>query len=236
MEFKKLSAPSLKDLFVQQLQGLILSGALPMGSPLPPERELAQQMQVSRAVVNGGLAELAGQGFIEVRPRQGTYVADYRKKGNLSTLIAIMEYQGGVLGKDEIRSILEVRRALEHLAVTSAITHASDESLAHLGDIIAQLAAAKTAHEAAEAAFTFQHELALVGGNSILPLIYYSFKAPVITLWVRFCRLYGIEALCRNTEKLYTYLCIRDEQAVAQWVDTYLENAIAGDQQIYEER
>ena len=121
MEFAKLSAPSLKDLFVQQLQGMILSDELPMGTQLPPERELAQQMQVSRAVVNGGLAELAQQGFLEVRPRQGTFVADYRRKGNLSTLIAIMEYQGGVLGKDEIRSILEVRRALEHLAAQRAI-------------------------------------------------------------------------------------------------------------------
>ena len=32
MEFAKLSAPSLKDLFVQQLQGMILSDRLPMGT------------------------------------------------------------------------------------------------------------------------------------------------------------------------------------------------------------
>ena len=236
MEFEKLSAPSLKDLFVQQLQGMILSGELAMGAQLPPERELAAQMQVSRAVVNGGLAELAKQGFLEVQPRKGTCVADYRRKGNLGTLIAIMEYQGGVLGKDEIRSILEVRRALEHLAVERAIACAPDEALARLGDIVAKLAAARTAAEAAETAFAFQHELALVGGNSILPLIYYSFKAPVITLWVRFCRLYGIEALCRNTEILLNYLCARDGEAAARWVDEYLEQAISGSQQIYEER
>lgn len=236
MEFSKLSAPSLKDLFVQQLQGMILSGELPMGAQLPPERELARQMQVSRAVVNGGLAELSKQGFLEVRPRQGTCVADYRRKGNLGTLIAIMEYQGGVLGKDEIRSILEVRRALEHLAAERAIRYAPDESLAQLGEIVARLKDAANAAQAAEIAFTFQHELALSGGNSILPLIYYSFKAPVITLWVRFCRLYGIEALHHNTETLYRRLCARDEQAAAQWINAYLEQAINGDQQIYEER
>lgn len=207
-----------------------------MGTQLPPERELAQQMQVSRAVVNGGLAELAAQGFLEVRPRQGSCVADYRRKGNLSTLISIMEYQGGVLGKEEIRSILEVRQALEHLAASRAIAHASDEAMAHLGDIVAHLAAAQTVAQAAEAAFSFQHELAFVGGNSILPLIYYSFKAPVITLWIRFCRLYGIEALCRNTEILYTHLCARDAAAAAQWIDKYLEQAINGSQQIYTER
>ena len=221
MEFAKLSAPSLKDLFVQQLQGMILSDELPMGTQLPPERELAQQMQVSRAVVNGGLAELAQQGFLEVRPRQGTFVADYRRKGNLSTLIAIMEYQGGVLGKDEIRSILEVRRALEHLAAQRAIRYASDEALARLGDIVARIAAAQNNAQAAEAAFAFQHD---------------SFKAPVITLWLRFCRMYGIGALCRNTETLYNYLCRRDMDVAERWIDAYLEQAIDGSQQIYEER
>ena len=186
--------------------------------------------------MNGGLAELAQQGFLEVRPRQGTFVADYRRKGNLSTLIAIMEYQGGVLGKDEIRSILEVRRALEHLAAQRAIRYASDEALARLGDIVARIAAAQNNAQAAEAAFAFQHELALAGGNSILPLIYYSFKAPVITLWLRFCRMYGIGALCRNTETLYNYLCRRDMDGAERWIDAYLEQAIDGSQQIYEER
>lgn len=236
MEFKKLSAPSLKDLFVQQLQGMILSGELSMGTRLPTERELAAQMQVSRAVVNGGLAELASQGFLEVRPRQGTYVADYRRKGNLSTLIAIMEFQGGILGKNEIRSILEVRRALEHLAVECAIANASEEALAHLNRLLTVLATAQTAAQAAEAAFNFQHELALIGGNSILPLIYYSFRAPVIALWMRFYRLYGLEALCYNTEMLYSRLCTRDTKAALAWVDEYLEKAINGDQQIYDER
>ena len=59
MQFEKISAPSLKDLFVRQLRDAILSGELPIGTQLPVERELARQMQVSRAVVNGGLSQLA---------------------------------------------------------------------------------------------------------------------------------------------------------------------------------
>lgn len=235
MGFSKLSAPSLKDLFIQQLQGMILSGELPIGSRLPPERELAQQMQVSRAVVNSGINELVNQGFVTVQPRQGSFVADYRREGNLSTLIAIMEYKGGALGKEEIRSILEVRWALEHLAVEQAVSHATDETLAHLGTLVANLGGAETIGQAAEAAFVFQRELALASGNSILPLIYTSFKTPVTTLWVRFCRLYGIEALHRNTEILYSHLAARDQKAALNWVDDYLEQAISGDQQIYEE-
>lgn len=233
MEFAKLSSPSLKDLFIQQLQGMILSGELPVGAQLPPERVLAEQMQVSRTVVNSGLSELSEQGFLEVRPRQGTCVADYRRRGTLSTLIAIMQYKGGVLGHDEIRSILEVRRALEHLAAERAILYASDEALERLGDALAQLAGADSAGQAAEAAFAFQHELALVSGNSIVPLIYHSFKPPVIALWVRFCNLYGISALVHNTQTLYTLICSRDAEGASRWIDAYLEQAISGNQQIY---
>ena len=234
MGFEKLSSPNLKNLFVQRLQGMILSGELLVGSKLPPERTLAEQMHISRTVVNSGLAELAEQGFLEVRPRQGTYVADYHRQGNFSTLTAILEYKGGALGKEEIRSILEVCRALERLAADRAIRYASDEALERLGVPLTRIAAAANANEAAEAAFTFRHELALAGGNTILPLIYYSFKDPLIALWVRFCGRYGNLALVRNTETLYSFLKKRDADGASCWINAYLERIISGSQQIYE--
>ena len=58
MEFQKISSPSLRDLFIEQLEHLILSGKLQVGEKLPPERQLAEMMQVSRAVVNSGISEL----------------------------------------------------------------------------------------------------------------------------------------------------------------------------------
>ena len=58
MEFQKISSPSLRELFVDQLEHMILSGKLKIGEKLPPERQLAEMMQVSRAVVNSGISEL----------------------------------------------------------------------------------------------------------------------------------------------------------------------------------
>ena len=83
MEFEKISSPSLRELFVDQLENMILSGKLKIGEKLPPERQLAQMMQVSRAVVNSGIAELEKKGFLIVKPRSGTFVADYRRKGTV---------------------------------------------------------------------------------------------------------------------------------------------------------
>lgn len=233
MEFEPLYAPSLKDLFVRKLQGMILSGELALGQKLPAERELCRQMGVSRAVVNGGIAELSRQGFLEVLPRQGTYVTDYRRYGTMETLMAIMDYNGGTLGREEIRSILEVRWGLEQMALRRVIDYASDEDLERLGSFVDALGKLPTAAQAADIAFRFHHEMTLMGGNHILPLIYTSFQVPCTALWVRFCRKYGVEALYRNIEELYRLLLNRDLEGALRWSTTYLEEAIRGHQQIY---
>ncbi len=236
MDFQRLYAPSLKELFVQQLQGMILSGELAAGTRLPPERELCDKMHVSRAVVNAGITELARQGFLEVRPRQGAYVADYRRNGNMDTLMAIMHCNGGVLGREEIRSILEVRWGLEQMAIARAIDNASDEALEHLGSYITALEAQPQPgfSQAAEIAFGFHHEMTLTGGNTILPLIYSSFKVPCTALWIRFCRKFGVGALTANMKELYRHLLNRDKDGALRWINHYLTEAISGHQQIYD--
>lgn len=233
MEFKKLSAPSLKELFICQIREKILSGQLTAGTKLPPERDIAQQMQVSRTVVNSGLAELERQGFLEIRPRQGTFVADYCRSGNISTLNAIMEYHSETLGRAEIRSILEVRRALEHLATDAAIETATNEDMDRLQRLAANVGAAGSVNEITEAAFAFHHELAVVGSNSILPLIYISFKPVVTQLWLQFCRRYGTDALYDSTCCLAQCVFARDREAARKCTDEYLDNAISGCRQIY---
>lgn len=129
MQFEKLCAPSLKELFIQQLETMILSGKLPVGEKLPAERELAETMQVSRAVINAGIAELARKGFLTIKPRVGTFVADYRRNGTIDTLISIMNYNGGILRDDEIRSILELRLGLDSLAINLCIPKITDDEL-----------------------------------------------------------------------------------------------------------
>lgn len=234
MKFEQLYAPSLKELFVQKLQGMILSGELPMGQKLPSERELCQQMGVSRAVVNGGISELARQGFLDVLPRQGAFVADYRRNGNMETLMAIMDYNGDMLGKEEIRSILEVRWGLEQMTLHRVIDNATVDQLEMLGQYVEQLEAHPTPAQAAEIAFRFHHEMTLLGGNHILPLIYTSFKVPCTALWIRFCRKYGVAALHSNVEELYRHLLNRDKEGARRWSNLYLAEAIDGAQQIYE--
>lgn len=233
MEFKKIASPSLKELFVEQLEHMILSGNLAIGEKLPSERQLAETMQVSRGVVNSGLAELEKKGFLEIHPRSGTYVSDYRNKGTLETLISIMNYNGGRLRRDEIRSILEVRIALDTLAAGLCIDRASDEEITLMGEHVEKIRTADSIQEAVEGAYAFQNALAFSSGNTLIPLIFHSFKAPVTTLWERFCMLHGIQALYRNNFGLWECIKERDKEKAAAWISDSIGESIQGSREIY---
>ena len=110
MGFDKIEAVSLTDQFVQKIESMIISGELMPGDQLPPARELSARMGVSRPVISAGLIELEKMGFVEIVTRQGVYVSDYRKTGSLDTLTALLNYNGGVMRDDEVRSLIEVRR------------------------------------------------------------------------------------------------------------------------------
>lgn len=234
MEFQKISSPSLKELFVEQLEDMILSGKLKIGERLPPERQLAEQMQVSRAVVNGGLSQLEKCGFITVKPRSGTFVADYRKNGNIDTLVAIMKYRGGKIRNEEIRSILEVRLALDTLITKQTIETATNETIEKLSHQVAIMKDGSIS-ETVEAAYTFQHEIALASNNTLVPLIFQSFRSTIIAMWERFCTIYGTEVLYSNNKKLLEYIKNRDTNGALKWLEHSINECLDGSMQIYYE-
>ena len=235
MEFAKLCAPTLKELFVKELENSILSGKLEIGSKLPPERELAVMMQVSRAVVNAGVSEMARKGFLTVKPRLGTFVADYRRNGTSETLVSIMSYNGGMLRPAEIKSILEFRMVLDTLAVQLVIPKITDEELILLKEYIDQLHESPAPDRASEIAFNFHHELGMISGNTLLPLIFFSFKYPILNLWERFCRMHGSDSLYRNTDDLYRCIANRDLTGAIASINASLNDTISGSRQIYHE-
>ena len=139
MGFTKITTLSLTDLFVQQIENMILSGELAIGERLPPARELSTKMGVSRPVISAGVVELEKLGFVEVRPRQGVFVCDYRRHGTMETLVAIMRYNGGALRQNEVRSLFETRAAMECLCVRLVIEKAGIAELEALSPILDEL-------------------------------------------------------------------------------------------------
>lgn len=233
MEFQKISSPTLRELFVDQLEQMIISGKLKIGEKLPPERQLAEMMQVSRAVVNSGISDLEKKGFLIVKPRSGTFVADYRRKGTVDTLMSIMKYNGGRIRNEDIRSIFELRVALDSLVAKLCIDRISEKDITLLLEKVEEIRVAENNSDAIRAAFEFQHEFALASGNTLVPLVFQSFKAPIFTMWERFVDLYGIEVLYQRNYKMWTYIKARDTDGAIRWIETSMDECMNGDYQIY---
>ena len=107
MGFTRIETLSLTDLFVQQIENMILSGELTVGEQLPPARELSLRMGVSRPVISAGLVELEKLGFVEIKARQGR-------------VIAIVSYGDETISKiaDEVIELPETLECLEPLLAT----------------------------------------------------------------------------------------------------------------------
>ena len=74
MPFHSIEPRRLYRQIADQIRGLIKSGEFPAGSRLPPERDLARQLGVSRPSVREALIALEVEGMVEVRIGSGIYV------------------------------------------------------------------------------------------------------------------------------------------------------------------
>lgn len=196
MEFKEIVAPSIRELFVQQIVGMILSGQLRPGDRLPTERELADDMKISKTAVHEGIRELHRLGFLDVTSRRGVAVADYAQTGTLDTLLAIMRYHGGQLDAKTCRSILKVRYYLEGPAFLELAACRTEEDLEKLEALYRQAeeASKEGVYPFANALFRYHRTVAFLSGNSITPLILNAFSPVSLEFWREYIEVFGAES------------------------------------------
>lgn len=122
-----LKKTRLYEEIVKQLQELIRKGDLKPGDKLPPERELATQLNVSRTAIREALRSLELMGFIESKVGGGTFV----KKVTLDNII---DPFSTILSQDKklIMELIEVRMLLEAEIAKLAARRINDEKAALL--------------------------------------------------------------------------------------------------------
>ena len=124
VEFRKVTVRKVSDSIVEQIQELILQGDLEPGDRLPAERELAEQLQVSRPSLREAIGVMEAQGMLEVRRGGGTYVRDVMRESVTDPLVHLMEAR-----PETVRDVLELRYALEEAAAGYAAERASRADL-----------------------------------------------------------------------------------------------------------
>lgn len=111
----------LSDAIVRQIEGMIVQARLHPGDPLPPERELAETMGVSRPSLREALLKLEMRGLVRGRHGGGYMIADV-------TAPTITEPLAHLLNEhpETAVDILELRSGLEAVAVMLAAERATE--------------------------------------------------------------------------------------------------------------
>jgi GntR family transcriptional repressor for pyruvate dehydrogenase complex len=119
-----LKKTRLYEEIIDQFRELILKGELKPGDKLPPERDLALQLNVSRTAIREALRSLESMGFIESRVGGGTFIKEV-------TLDNVIKPFSGILSQDKklMMELIEVRILLEGEIAKLAAQRINDEKI-----------------------------------------------------------------------------------------------------------
>lgn len=163
----------LSDKVTEQLTEAITSGQFPVGSRLPSERELGDQLKVSRTVIREAVRSVAAIGLVTVTAGRGVEVVSNRKSGGVSTMRLVVKGFGEI----DYAKVHDVRVPLEGQAAALAARHAKPDDVQRLRAICdrhaAHIAKGNLAGSGKED-LAFHDEVARLAGNPLLLAMYRS--------------------------------------------------------------
>ncbi|MFF2847794.1 FadR/GntR family transcriptional regulator [Streptomyces sp. NPDC058001] len=159
----KIYRGRVADQIVEDLRTQILSGALPDGSRLPAERELAAYYDVSAPTVREAVRVLTATGLVNTRNGSRATVT---AQGD--TLLAVSIASVVQVEKVGAREVLGLLGALNAYGAELAAEHASDEEIAQLRAAAEAVPAADGVEQSAAALQHFFATLSEISHNSLL--------------------------------------------------------------------
>jgi GntR family transcriptional repressor for pyruvate dehydrogenase complex len=147
----------------KQLERMILSKLRP-GDKLPSERELAETLGVSRSSIRDAIRSLELVGLVEPRQGAGTVVKEISSDVLVNPLASVLRHK-----LELVSELLDFRLMLEPPLAARAATHASDEEIGEMEDILRRQEAKLAREElAVEEDSEFHYSVAMASGNSVV--------------------------------------------------------------------
>jgi GntR family transcriptional repressor for pyruvate dehydrogenase complex len=158
---------ALKERVIQQLTRLIEEGVLAPGDRLPSERELSEELQVSRGTVREAVQFLGALGLLQVRHGSGTFV----RLGTDPSELRDEWRDWTIRHAERIHDLLELRKGLEPFAAELAAQRAGEEDVAAMEDALEQMQPAVDSPDVTgliQADVAFHHALCAAAWNAAL--------------------------------------------------------------------
>jgi len=128
MTERKLRHTRIYEQVVEEMKRLIARGDLKPGDPLPPERQLMDEMGVSRSSLREAFRVLELLGLIESIPGKGRFVRKPRGEA--------ADARNMPLEDEAVLELMEARRVLEPAIASTAAMHALPSDLTRLRRVL----------------------------------------------------------------------------------------------------
>ena len=149
---------------VEHVRALISAGEVKPGDRLPPERELARKLKISRSSLRAGIGFLSAMGVLKSRHGAGTFVSSGPPALDSSSLSVLGALHGFLPWQ-----MFEARIVLEANVAALAAERATDEHVAELAEEVAEMYASLTdPQEYLIHDVRFHRTIARAAGNPIL--------------------------------------------------------------------
>lgn len=177
--FRPVTTARTSEGIVQQIRAMIRSGELPIGVRLPAERELCEQLRVSRLSLREALRVLESSGLLEVRmgAHGGSFVTapDAQHAGaGITDLLST----AGLAPAD----VTEVRTVFELGIVPFVAARATEVDLRELRELCDQEEKTRGAGTyTVDVSFGFHLRVAAASHNPAAPMLLNSFREAILT-------------------------------------------------------
>jgi DNA-binding FadR family transcriptional regulator len=156
-----LRARSIGTQVAAHLERLMALGTLCPDDRLPPERDLAAELQVSRSSLREAMRELEAKKLIERKPGRGTLVLPPPQHAHDL-------YDQMPDGERRLRDIAELRETIEPQIARLAAVRATEANLIELGGVLTRAAGGLTAERSVQLDQEFHLLLARASQNPLL--------------------------------------------------------------------
>jgi len=219
--FGTVTRDALPDQIAARVIALITERHLKAGDRLPPERELAQAMGVSRSSLREALRALSLLGVTEMRHGDGTYLTALDPDALMRPFGLVLALSDG-----QMQELFEARRVIEPGLAALAAARADGETLEALRLCVGESAATVEDEEAFMRADLELHSLiARAASNSILWHVIGSISGMGIASRRRTNPLPGLrEQSAEDHREIVDAIEARDPAAAAAAMLRHLEN------------
>ncbi|WP_105565726.1 FadR/GntR family transcriptional regulator [Microbacterium halophytorum] len=146
------------------IKDMIVSGKVKPGGKLPPEKDLSEQLGLSRSSLREAVKALEVIRVLDVRRGDGTYVTSLEPAMLLEAMSFVVELHQD----DSVLELFEVRRMLEPDAVALAAGKATAEQVAEMQQTLATVDEQTSVEELVAHDTEFHARLAAASGNGYL--------------------------------------------------------------------